>query len=156
GRKVVSETAYPSMEDFWADIIAGYRAEMAELGKAGLTYLQLDDVSISYLCDRDIRAQVERDGESPDQLAAKYTAVLNPIIAGRPAGMSVPIHPCRGNHMSLWMASGGYDAIAETIFGGLDVDGFFLEYDTERAGGFEPLRYVEKGKRVVLGLVSTK
>ncbi len=156
GRKVVSEKAYPDMEGFWADIIAGYRAEIADLGKAGLGYLQLDDVSISYLCDRDIRAQVERDSENPDRLAAKYTEVLNAIIAGRPTGMSVTIHTCRGNHMSMWMASGGYDAIAETIFGGLDVDGFFLEYDTERAGGFEPLRFVKKGKRVVLGLVSTK
>lgn len=156
GRRVVSAEAYPDIEDFWKDIIAGYRAEIGDLGKAGLTYLQLDDVSIAYLCDSDIRAQIKNDGEDPDRLAAKYVDVLNACIAGRPAGMGVTIHTCRGNFQSMWMAAGGYDAIAETIFGGLDVDGFFLEYDTERAGGFEPLRFVKKGKRVVLGLVSTK
>jgi len=156
GRKVVSTKAYPDIEEFWTDIISAYRAEIADLGKAGLTYLQLDDVSIAYLCDKDIRAQVERDGENADRLAAKYRDVLNAIIAGRPKEMGVTIHTCRGNFQSLWMASGGYDAIAETIFGGLEADGFFLEYDTERSGGFEPLRFVRKGTRVVLGLVSTK
>jgi len=156
GRRVVSRNAYPDIEGFWTDIVAGYRAEIADLGKAGLTYLQLDDVSIAYLCDKDIRLQVERDGEDPDRLAAKYTSVLNAIIAGRPPGMSVTVHTCRGNFQSLWMATGGYDAIAETIFGGLDADGIFLEYDTDRAGGFAPLRFIKKGMRVVLGLVSTK
>ncbi len=156
GRKIIDATAYPDVEQFWADIIAVYGAEIRDLGAAGLTHLQLDDVSISYLCDEEIRANIRRDGIDPDTLPAKYTSVLNAIIAGRPAGMAVTIHTCRGNFQSLWMASGGYDAVAETIFGGLDVDGFFLEYDSERAGGFAPLRYVPKGKRVVLGLVSTK
>jgi 5-methyltetrahydropteroyltriglutamate--homocysteine methyltransferase len=156
GRKVVSETAYPDMEEFWADIVRGYREEIAALVAAGCSYLQLDDVSISYLCDRDIRAQVTRDGENPDRLPAKYAEVINAIIADRPPTLGVTIHTCRGNFQSLWMASGGYDAVAETIFGNLAVDGFFLEYDTERAGGFEPLRFVPRGKRVVLGLVSTK
>jgi 5-methyltetrahydropteroyltriglutamate--homocysteine methyltransferase len=156
GRKVVSEAVYPDMEEFWADIIKAYREEIADLVKAGCTYLQLDDVSISYLCDRDIRAQIARDGEDPDRLQKKYVSVLNAITADRPANLNVAIHTCRGNFQSMWMASGGYDAIAETILGGLDVDGFFLEYDTDRSGGFEPLRFVGKGKRVVLGLVSTK
>jgi len=156
GRKVVDAAVYPDIEEFWADIVKAYREEIADLVKAGCTYLQLDDVSISYLCDKDIRAQVRRDGEDPDALQKKYVSVLNAIIAGRPADLSVAIHTCRGNFRSMWMASGGYDAVAETILGGLDVDGFFLEYDTERSGGFEPLRFVGKGKRVVLGLVSTK
>ena len=156
GRKVVSEKVYPDMEEFWADIIRAYREEIADLVKAGCTYLQLDDVSISYLCDQEIRAQITRDGEDPDKLQKKYVSVLNAIIAGRPADLSVAIHTCRGNFQSMWMASGGYDAIAETILGGLDVDGFFLEYDTDRSGGFEPLRFVGPGKRVVLGLVSSK
>jgi 5-methyltetrahydropteroyltriglutamate--homocysteine methyltransferase len=156
GRKVVSERAYPDMEGFWADIVAAYRAEIADLVGAGLTYLQLDDVSISYLCDAEIRAQIARDGEDPAKLPAKYAGVINAIIADRPKGLFVTIHTCRGNFQSLWMASGSYDAVAETIFGSLAVDGLFLEYDTERAGGFAPLRFVPEGKRVVLGLVSTK
>jgi methionine synthase II (cobalamin-independent) len=156
GRKIVSAAAYPDMEEFWSDIIAAYRAEIADLRAAGLSYLQLDDVSISYLCDQGIREQIRRDGEDPDTLPAKYVSVLNRIIACRPRDFYVTVHTCRGNFQSLWMASGSYDAVAEAIFGALDVDGFFLEYDSERAGGFAPLRFVPKGKRVVLGLVSTK
>jgi 5-methyltetrahydropteroyltriglutamate--homocysteine methyltransferase len=156
GRKVVNPDAYPEMDEFWADLVAAYRAEIADLAAAGLAYLQLDDVSISYLCDEDIRRQIERDGEDPAALPAQYAAVINAILAGRPKNLRVTIHTCRGNFQSLWMASGSYDAVAETIFGSLDVDGFFLEYDSARAGGFEPLRFVPKGKRVVLGLVSTK
>jgi 5-methyltetrahydropteroyltriglutamate--homocysteine methyltransferase len=156
GRRVVSERAYPDMAEFWADMTAAYRAEIADLVAAGCTYLQFDDVSVAYLCDPDIRAQIARDGEDPKGLPALYAGVLNGLIAHRPPSLAVTLHTCRGNFQSLWMASGGYDAVAETIFGTVDVDGFFLEYDTERAGGFEPLRFVPHGKRVVLGLVSTK
>jgi 5-methyltetrahydropteroyltriglutamate--homocysteine methyltransferase len=156
GRKVVSEIAYPDMAEFWADITAGYRAEIADLAAAGCRYVQFDDVSVSYLCDPAIREQINRDGESADALPALYAGVLNGLIANRPAGLAVTLHTCRGNFQSMWMAQGGYDAVAETIFGTVDVDGFFLEYDDPRSGGFEPLRFVPKGKRVVLGLVSTK
>ena len=156
GRRVVSETAYPDMAEFWADITAAYRAEIADLVAAGCSYLQFDDVSVAYLCDPAIRAQIARDGEDPARLPALYAGVLNGLIAGRSKSLAVTLHTCRGNFQSMWMASGGYDAVAETIFGTVDVDGFFLEYDTERAGGFEPLRFVPRGKRVVLGLVSTK
>jgi methionine synthase II (cobalamin-independent) len=156
GRNTVSKTAYPEMDGFWTDIIAGYRAEIADLASRGLTYLQLDDVTIAYLCDADLCAQLQREGEDPAKLPALYVDVLNRIVKDRPANLAVTIHTCRGNHMSMWMASGGYDAVAETIFGGLQLDGIFLEYDTARAGGFEPLRFVRKGMRVVLGLVSTK
>jgi 5-methyltetrahydropteroyltriglutamate--homocysteine methyltransferase len=156
GRKVVSETAYPDIEEFWADIARAYREEIADLVKAGCNYLQLDDVSIAYLCDPEIRAQIKRDGDEPDKLPAKYASVINSLFADRPASLNVTMHTCRGNFQSMWMASGGYDAVAETVFGTANVDGFFLEYDTERAGGFEPLRFVPKTKKVVLGLVSTK
>ncbi|MGH7034161.1 MAG: 5-methyltetrahydropteroyltriglutamate--homocysteine S-methyltransferase [Stellaceae bacterium] len=156
GRNTVSRTAYPDMEGFWSDIIAAYRAEIADLAARGLTYLQLDDVTIAFLCDEDVRAQLQRDGEDPAKLPALYADVINRIVKDRPASLAVTIHTCRGNHLSMWMASGGYDAVAETIFGGLQLDGIFLEYDSERAGSFEPLRFVRKGMRVVLGLVSTK
>jgi 5-methyltetrahydropteroyltriglutamate--homocysteine methyltransferase len=156
GRKVVSEKAYPDMEEFWADIAQVYRDEIRDLAAAGLTYLQLDDVAVSCLCDEGIRAQIRRDGEDPELMPAKYAAVINALIAERPPTLAVTMHTCRGNHMSMWMASGGYDAVAEAVFGGTDIDGFFLEYDSERAGGFAPLRFMPKGKRVVLGLISSK
>jgi 5-methyltetrahydropteroyltriglutamate--homocysteine methyltransferase len=156
GRRIVSETAYPDMDAFWADIALAYRQEIADLYAAGCRYLQIDDVSFSNLCDESIRAQIRRDGEDPDTLPARYAAVVNSLIAGRPADLAVTMHTCRGNHQSMWMASGGYDAVAEQVFGKVAVDGFFLEYDTERAGGFEPLRFVPRSKKVVLGLISSK
>ena len=155
GRKVVNEKAYPDVEEFWRDIALAYRQEIAELARAGLEYLQIDDVSFACLCDEGIRAQVRRDGEDPAGLPARYVQVINSLIGGRPRSLSVTLHTCRGNHASMWMAEGGYDAVAEAVFQ-TQVDGFFLEYDTARAGGFEPLRFVPKGKKVVLGLVSTK
>jgi 5-methyltetrahydropteroyltriglutamate--homocysteine methyltransferase len=155
GRKVVNEKAYPDVEEFWRDIALAYRQEIAELAKAGLEYLQIDDVSFACLCDEGIRAQVRRDGEDPAGLPARYVQVINSLIGERPRSLSVTLHTCRGNHASMWMAEGGYDAVAEAVFQ-TQVDGFFLEYDTARAGGFEPLRFVPKGKKVVLGLVSTK
>jgi len=155
GRKVVNEKAYPDVEEFWRDIALAYRQEIAELARAGLEYLQIDDVSFACLCDEGIRAQVRRDGEDPAGLPARYVQVINSIIGERPRSLSVTLHTCRGNHASMWMAEGGYDAVAEAVFQ-TQVDGFFLEYDTARAGGFEPLRFVPKGKKVVLGLVSTK
>jgi 5-methyltetrahydropteroyltriglutamate--homocysteine methyltransferase len=156
GRKVVDAAAYPDVEEFWADIARAYREEIRDLVAAGCTYLQIDDVSFACLCDAGIRAQVQRDGEDPAKLPSKYVSVINSFLEDRPTSLGVTIHTCRGNHASMWMAEGGYDAVAEAVFSETDVDGFFLEYDTARAGGFEPLRFVPKGKKVVLGLVSTK
>ena len=155
GRRVVNASAYPDVEEFWRDIALAYRQEIEDLAKAGLEYLQIDDVSFACLCDENIRSQVKRDGEDPVKLPAKYVAVINSLLKERPKTMGVTMHTCRGNHASMWMAEGGYDAVAEAVFQ-TEVDGFFLEYDTARAGGFEPLRFVPKGKKVVLGLISTK
>ncbi len=155
GRRVVNAGAYPDVEEFWSDITLAYRQEIADLTKAGLEYLQIDDVSFACLCDEGIRAQVKRDGEDPARLPSKYAEVISGILAGRPSSLGVTMHTCRGNHASMWMAEGGYDAVAEAVFQ-TEVDGFFLEYDTARAGSYEPLRFVPKGKKVVLGLISTK
>ncbi|MGH7001484.1 MAG: 5-methyltetrahydropteroyltriglutamate--homocysteine S-methyltransferase [Stellaceae bacterium] len=155
GRHVISATAYPDTEEFWSDIVAAYRAEIRDLAAAGLTYLQIDDVSFATLCDAQIRAQVKNDGEDPDALPARYAQIISALIAERPPELRVTMHTCRGNFQSMWMAEGGYDAVAEGLFS-TAVDGFFLEYDDERSGGFEPLRFGPKGKYVVLGLVSTK
>jgi len=155
GRRVVNEQAYPDVEEFWSDITLAYQQEIADLARAGLEYLQIDDVSFATLCDEGIRAQVKRDGEDPDRLPAKYSKVISGLLKDKPRSMAVTMHTCRGNHASMWMAEGGYDKVAEAIFQ-TDVDGFFLEYDSARAGGFEPLRFVPKGKKVVLGLISTK
>jgi 5-methyltetrahydropteroyltriglutamate--homocysteine methyltransferase len=155
GRRVVNAQAYPDVEEFWSDIIRAYREEIAELAKAGLEYLQIDDVSFACLCDEGIRAQVKRDGEDPARLPAKYASVISDLLKDRPKTMAVTMHTCRGNHASMWMAEGGYDAVAEAVFQ-TAVDGFFLEYDSARAGGFAPLRFVPRNKKVVLGLISTK
>jgi len=155
GRKVVDAAVYPDIDEFWADITRAYQEEIADLAAAGCTYLQIDDVSFATLCDENIRSQVRRDGEDPDKLPAFYASVISGLLKNKPENMHVTMHTCRGNHASMWMAEGGYDAVAEGIFQ-TAVDGFFLEYDTARAGGFEPLRHVPRGKRVVLGLISTK
>jgi methionine synthase II (cobalamin-independent) len=155
GRKVVNASAYPDVEEFWSDITQAYRQEIAELAAAGLEYLQIDDVSFACLCDEGIRAQVKRDGEDPAKLPAQYASIISALLKHRPQNMGVTMHTCRGNHASMWMAEGGYDAVAEAVFQ-TEVDGFFLEYDTARAGGFAPLRFVPRNKKVVLGLVSTK
>jgi len=155
GRKVVDAKAYPDIEEFWSDVTRAYREEIADLAAAGCTYLQIDDVSFATLCDESIRAQVKRDGEDPAKLPAQYSSIISSLLKNKPKDMGVTMHTCRGNHASMWMAEGGYEAVAEAVFQ-TEVDGFFLEYDTERAGGFEPLRFVPKGKKVVLGLVSSK
>ena len=156
GRKVVDKAAYPDMDEFWADVAAAYQAEIADLAAAGCTYLQIDDVSFGMLTDAKIRDQVRADGEDPDALPGLYARIINSLIAKRPPGMAVTVHTCRGNHKSMWMAEGGYEPIAEAAFGTLEVDGVFLEYDSDRAGGFEPLRFAPRGRKVVLGLVSSK
>ena len=156
GPALVDRAVYPDMEEFWADLAAAYAGEVARLGGLGCSYLQLDDTSLAYLNDPAQRAQIAARGEDAGRLHLRYIGQVNAALAGRPAGMAVTTHLCRGNFRSSWAASGGYDFVAEALFGGLDVDGFFLEFDDERSGGFEPLRFVPPGKMVVLGLVTTK
>lgn len=156
GRPAIDRDTYPDLDAFWADVAAAYRAEIAALAEAGCTYLQLDDVSFAYLCDAKIREGYTARGDDPDAAPHTYIRVINEALRDRPANMAVTIHTCRGNFKSTWMASGGYEPVAEALLSELDVDGYFLEYDTERAGGFEPLRFLAKGKKVVLGLVTSK
>ena len=156
GRPAIDRTVYPDLDEFWADVAAAYRAEIAALAAAGCTYLQLDDVSFAYLCDPKIRDGFIARGDDPEAAPHTYIRVINEALRDRPANMAVTIHTCRGNFKSTWMASGGYEPVAEALLSELDVDGYFLEYDTERAGGFEPLRFLAKGKKVVLGLVTSK
>lgn len=148
--------AYPDIEDYLDDLVRIYREELAALAALGATYVQFDEVIQAYLCDERIRGVVKQRGDDPDRLSTLYVELINRIIAGRPDTMTVAVHFCRGNSMGRWVAEGGYDAIAETVFGGLEADALFMEYDTPRAGDFAPLRYVADGRIVVLGLVSTK
>jgi len=156
GRGGVDQQAYPEIDGFFADLARIYREEIADLGAAGCTYLQLDDTNLAYLCDPVHRQRARDIGEDPDRLPATYAKLISDSLAGRPDGMTVCIHLCRGNFRSSWVAEGGYDPVAETLFNEIDVDGFFLEYDDARSGTFEPLRLVPKGKTVVLGLITTK
>jgi 5-methyltetrahydropteroyltriglutamate--homocysteine methyltransferase len=156
GRHVVDAHAYPDVDEFWDDIVRAYREEIRDLVAAGLIYLQIDDVSFAVLCDKDVRAQVARDGEDPDSLAAQYAKIVDAIVSDRDPKLAVTMHTCRGNFRSMWMASGGYESVAETMLTGIGVDGFFLEFDSDRAGSFEPLRFLPKTKKAVLGLVTSK
>jgi 5-methyltetrahydropteroyltriglutamate--homocysteine methyltransferase len=156
GREAIDAKAYPDMEMFYGDLARVYREEIADLAAAGCRYLQIDEVNLAYLCDPELRRQVTSLGEDPEALPRTYAKLLNDTIAGRPADMTVCMHLCRGNNQSGWVAEGGYEPVAEILFNEADVSGFFLEYDSARAGGFEPLRFVPKGKTVVLGLVTTK
>ncbi len=156
GPAMLDPAVYPDMEPFWADLAAAYAGEVARLGALGCTYLQFDDTSLAYLNDPAQRAEITGRGEDAEHMHLRYIAQINAAVKGRPAGMAITTHLCRGNFRSSWAASGGYDFVAEALFSELDVDGFFLEYDDERSGGFEPLRFVPAGKMVVLGLVTTK
>ena len=157
GRAAIDEQVYPDIEAFWTDLVAAYREEVRRLGELGCTYLQFDDTSLAYLNDPDQRRYVASIGGDPDHQHVEYIRHINEALAGRPAGMSVTTHMCRGNFRSSWVAEGGYDFVAEALFNELDVDGYFMEWDDERSGGFEPLRFLPKGeKQVVLGLVTTK
>lgn len=155
-RAVADESVYPDAEEFWSDLGAAYNGQLRRLAGQGCRYLQLDDTSLAYVNDPEQRAYIAGRGEDAEHIHERYIALTNAAVAGRPAGMAVTTHLCRGNFRSSWVASGGYDFVAEALFNGLDVDGFFLEYDDERSGGFEPLRFVPRGKQVVLGLVTTK
>ncbi len=156
GRNAVDAKAYPEMDAFYVDLARVYREEIHDLADAGCRYLQIDEVNLAYLCDPELRAQVKNIGEEPETLPKTYACLLNDTIAGRPADMVVCMHLCRGNFAGAWVAEGGYDPIAELLFNEIAVDGYFLEYDTPRAGGFAPLRFLPKGKIAVLGLVTTK
>jgi 5-methyltetrahydropteroyltriglutamate--homocysteine methyltransferase len=144
------------MGGFYADLARVYAEEIADLAAAGCRYLQIDEVNLAYLCDPALRAQVSNIGEDPESLPKTYAKLLNDTIAGKPADMTVCMHLCRGNFAGSWVAEGGYEPVAELLFNQIGVDGYFLEYDSERAGGFEPLRFLPKGKIAVLGLVTTK
>jgi 5-methyltetrahydropteroyltriglutamate--homocysteine methyltransferase len=156
GRNAISREAYPDMEGFYDDVAACYRDELKQLGAAGCTYLQLDDTNLAYLCDPKMREGARQRGDDPNELPRRYAKLINAAIAGRPTGMTVCTHLCRGNFKSAWVAEGGYEPVAEVLFNELAVDGYFLEYDDERSGDFSPMRFVPKGKIVVLGLVTTK
>ena len=157
GDRASLRKTYPDLDEFWADLTQAYREEIADLYQAGCRYLQIDDTTIAMWGDPKVQEQFRKLGDDPKRDAAMYADAVNAAIRDVPEDMTVAIHTCRGNFKSTWLASGAYaDFVAERVFTGLDVDAFFLEYDTERAGGFEPLRYVPKGKTVVLGLVSSK
>ena len=157
GRAVIDQAAYPEMEAFWHDLAEVYRKEIAGLAALGCTYLQLDDTSLAYLNDPAQRAYVTSIGGDGDKQHLINIRLINQALANKPPDMTVCTHMCRGNFRSSWVAEGGYDHVAEALFGELAVDGFFLEYDDARSGGFEPLRFVPRGKkRVVLGLVTSK
>jgi 5-methyltetrahydropteroyltriglutamate--homocysteine methyltransferase len=156
GRAAIDESVYPDLDMFWEDLTAAYREELRRLAQLGCTYLQLDDTSLAYLNDPKQREHVREIGGDAEHQHEAYIHHINDALADRPAGMAVTTHMCRGNFRSSWVAEGGYDFVAEALFNELAVDGFFMEWDDARSGGFEPLRFVPKGKVVVLGLVTTK
>ena len=156
GRDAVPESIYSSMEDFYVDLGKTYRKVVRAFADAGCRYLQLDEVNLAYLCDSELRAQVSERGDDPGKLPLIYAGIINAAVSDVPPDMTITMHLCRGNFRSSFVASGGYEPIAEILCNAVKVHGYFMEYDTERAGGFEPLRLVPKGKTVVLGLVTTK
>ncbi len=156
GAAAIDPAVYPDQDRFWADLTAAYGEQVGRLAALGCTYLQFDDTSLAYLNDPRQRQMMSERGEDAGHLHESYIRHINEALADRPDGLTVTTHMCRGNFRSSWVAEGGYDFVAEALFGELAVDGFFLEYDDPRSGGFEPLRFVPKGKMVVLGLVTTK
>ena len=156
GRSGIPEDVYPEMDAFYADVAAAYRAEVDSLAAAGCRYIQMDDTNLAYLCDDEQRADAARRGLDPDATTRQYAKLINDSFASAPADMIKAIHLCRGNFRSSWAAEGGYDPVAEVMFNEVEIDAFFLEYDDPRSGDFAPLRFLPKGKTVVLGLVTTK
>jgi len=156
GKAAIDPAVYPDLDSFLAGLTSAYRKQVTGLGELGCTYLQFDDTSLAYLNDPHQREYVASIGGDPERQHVEYIHHINEALASRPAGMSVTTHMCRGNFRSSWAAEGGYDFVAEALFNELEVDGFFMEWDDERSGGFAPLRFLPKGKQVVLGLVTTK
>jgi 5-methyltetrahydropteroyltriglutamate--homocysteine methyltransferase len=156
GRDAIDKVAYPTIEEFYVDLARIYREEIADLAAAGCRYLQIDETNLAYLCDPTLRDHARSLGEDPDQLLRTYAKLLNDVIAGKPDDMTICMHLCRGNYGGAWVAEGGYEPVAEVLLADINVDGYFMEFDSDRAGGFEPLRFLPKGKTVVLGLITTK
>jgi 5-methyltetrahydropteroyltriglutamate--homocysteine methyltransferase len=156
GNSSIDQSVYPEMDAFWSDLTAAYAKQLQGANDLGCRYLQLDDTSLAYINDPAQRAHIEAIGGDPDHLHEQYIANINRALADKPDDLVVTTHLCRGNNQSMWAAEGGYDFVAEALFGDLNVNGYFLEFDDERSGGFEPLRYVPAGKLVVLGLITTK
>jgi 5-methyltetrahydropteroyltriglutamate--homocysteine methyltransferase len=156
GRSAVPESIYPDMNDFYRDLGATYRQAVKAFADAGCRYIQLDEVNFTYLCDPALRKQVSDRGDDVERLPHIYASMINAAISDVPAGMTTAMHLCRGNFQSTFVASGGYEPVAEILFNAINIQAYFMEYDSDRAGGFEPLRFVPKGKTVVLGLVTSK
>ncbi|MGO9007746.1 MAG: 5-methyltetrahydropteroyltriglutamate--homocysteine S-methyltransferase [Beijerinckiaceae bacterium] len=156
GRKMINAGLYPDMNEFYADLAATYNRAVGAFAAAGCRYLQLDDVSFAYLCDPEQRKMLKERGDDPEKQPAIYAGMINEAVAGRPEDMVISMHLCRGNFRSTFVASGGYEPVADLLFNAINVDAYFMEWDTDRAGGFEPLRFLPKGKKVVLGLVTSK
>lgn len=156
GRNAVDKTVYPDMNEFYRDLGQAYRKAVRAFADAGCRYLQLDETNLAYLCDPEQREMLRKRGEDPDALTDIYADMINAAISDKPHDMVVTMHLCRGNFRSSWIASGGYEPVAEALFNRIGVDGYFMEFDNERAGGFEPLRFVPGGKIVILGLITSK
>ncbi len=156
GRRAIDPGVYPDMQEFYADLGIAYRGAVQAFASEGCRYLQLDEVNLAYLCDLEQRQRLQDRGDDPGRLPEIYAQMINTAIADRPADMAITMHLCRGNFRSSWIAQGGYEPVAELLFNQIGVDGYFMEFDTDRAGGFEPLRFVPKGKTVVLGIVTSK
>lgn len=157
GRDAISKEVYPDLKEYFDDLAQVYRDAIRAFYDAGCRYLQLDDTVWAYLCSEDQKKQIRERGDSPEELARTYADVLNKAIAGKPDDLVIGLHVCRGNFRSTWISEGGYEPVAEILFGGVNIDAFFLEYDNERSGGFEPLRFIKKGhQQAVLGLITTK
>src|SRR6187401_1987898 len=156
GRAAVPESIYPDMTDFYRDLGQSYRKAVRAFADAGCRYIQLDEVNFTYLCDPALRQQVTERGDDPDKLPHEYAKMINAAISDVPADMMTAMHLCRGNFQSTFVASGGYEPVAEILFNEINIQAYFMEYDSDRAGGFDPLRFVPKGKTVVLGLLTSK
>ena len=156
GRKAVPESIYRTMEEFYRDLGGAYRKAVHGFADAGCRYLQIDETNLAYLCDPEQRQVLRDRGDDPDKLPMIYAEMINTAISDRPADMIITMHLCRGNFRSLWIAQGGYEPVAELLFNKINANGYFMEYDSERAGGFEPLRFLPRNKTVVLGLVTSK
>jgi 5-methyltetrahydropteroyltriglutamate--homocysteine methyltransferase len=156
GRAGISKEHYPDLEQFYADVAQAYGDELRSLAKAGCNYVQMDDTNLAYLCDPKMREAARARGDDPDELPHRYATFINRVVAQKPAGMTMAVHLCRGNFRSTHAAEGGYEPVAEALLREMNVDAYFLEYDDERSGDFRPLRFLPKGKIVVLGLITTK
>ena len=156
GRAGISKQHYPDLEPFYQDVANAYAEELRSLAAAGCRYLQMDDTNLAYLCDDKMREAARQRGDDPDELPHRYASFINRVVALKPAGMTLAVHLCRGNFKSTWAAQGGYEPVAEALLSEMNVDAYFLEYDDARSGDFKPLRFLPRGKTVVLGLVTTK